>query len=68
VGGVTCLRPGETFAARYSRLSADEYNVGAQFHSRLGRETAPKHGSTGRVFVPEQAQRAVLDKPRRLGG
>jgi integrase len=33
----------------------------------LGRETAPKHNSTGTIFVPEPAQRAVLAKPRVLG-
>lgn len=66
-GAYTCMRPGETFAARFSRLNGDEYDVGAQYHSRLGRETPPKYGSTGRIHVPVQAQRAALDKPRRLG-
>jgi integrase len=66
-GAYTCMRPGETFAARYSRLSGDEYDVETQYHSRLRKETAPKHGSTGRIYVPEPAQQAVLDKPRRLG-
>jgi integrase len=66
-GAYTCCRPGETFAARYSRLSGDTYDLRVQFNSTLGKETPPKHGSTGVIFVPEEAQRAVLDKPRRLG-
>jgi hypothetical protein len=34
--------------------------------SRLRRETEPKHGSSGLIYVPEPAQRAVLNKPRRI--
>lgn len=63
----TCMRPGESFAARFSLLHADVYDLRRQFNSMLGRETAPKHNSTGLIFVPDPAQRAVLDKPRRLG-
>jgi integrase len=63
----TCMRPGETFAARYSLLDGDTYDLRWQFNSKVGRETAPKHNSTGVIYVPEPAQRAVLDKPRRLG-
>lgn len=63
----TCLRPGETCAARFSLLRGDVYDVRTQFNSRLGREAAPKNASTGEIFVPEPARRAVLDKPRRLG-
>lgn len=63
----TCCRPGETFAARYSRLDGDTYDVREQFNSRLGREAGPKHGSTGLIYVPEPARAAVLDRPRRLG-
>jgi integrase len=66
-GAYTCARPGETFAARYSLLDGDVYALAKQFNSRLGEETAPKHGSTGLIYVPEPALRAVLDKPRRLG-
>jgi integrase len=66
-GAYTCMRPGETFAARYSLLDGDVYHLQQQFNSRLGRETAPKHDSVGAVYVPEQALRAVLDKPRRIG-
>ena len=63
----TCMRPGEIFAARYSLLDGDVYDLRRQFNSTLGRETEPKHNSTGTIYVPEPAQRAVLDKPRRLG-
>jgi integrase len=63
----TCMRPGETFAARYALLDGDTYDLRRQFNSTLGRETIPKHNSTGLIYVPEPAQRAVLDKPRRLG-
>jgi integrase len=63
----TCMRPGETFAARFSLLDGDEYDLRSQFNSTLGRETEPKHNSTGLIYVPEPAQAAVLSKPRRLG-
>jgi len=63
----TCVRTGESFASRYSLLDGDVYYLRAQFHSKLRRETAPKHNSAGAIYVPEPAQRAVLDKPRRLG-
>jgi integrase len=43
----TCMRPGETFAARFSLLDGDEYDLRSQFNSTLGRETEPKHNSTG---------------------
>jgi integrase len=63
----TCMRPGEIFAARYSLLDGDVYDLRRQFNSTLARETEPKHNSIGMIFVPEAARRAVLDKPRRLG-
>jgi integrase len=66
-GAFTCVRTGESFASRYSLLDGDVYYLRAQFHSKLRRETAPKHNSAGAIYVPEPAQRAVLDKPRRLG-
>jgi hypothetical protein len=65
-GAYTCMRPGETFAARYSRLKDDTYSVKKQFNSRLGKETKPKHNSTGTIYVPDPAREAVLSKPRRL--
>jgi integrase len=65
-GAYTCCRPGETYAARYSRLDGDTYDVREQFNSRLGREAEPKHGSVGLIYVPEPARAAVLDRPRRL--
>jgi len=58
---------GETFAARFSLLDGDTYDLRRQFNSTLGRETVPKHNSSGMIYVPEPAQQAVLDKPRRLG-
>jgi integrase len=65
-GAYTCMRPGETFAARYSLLHGDEYDLVSQFNSKLRRETEPKYTSTGLIYVPEPAQHAVLEKPRRL--
>lgn len=62
----TCMRPGEIFAARYPLLDGDEYQLERQMNSRLGKETEPKHNSTGLIYVPEPAQGAVLRKPRRL--
>jgi integrase len=66
-GAYTCVRPGESFAAEYSRLKGDIYDIREQFNSHSRKRTAPKHGSTGLIYVPEPALRAVLDKPRRLG-
>jgi integrase len=66
-GAYTCMRPGEIFAARFALLDGDVYHLQKQFSSRLGKETAPKHGGVGEVYVPEAARRAVLAKPRRLG-
>jgi integrase len=65
-GAYTCMRPGETFAARFSRLHGDTYHVECQLNSRLGRETKPKHNSTGAIYVPDHAREAILSKPRRL--
>jgi len=65
-GAYTCCRPGETFAARYSRLDGDTYDVREQWNSRLRREAEPKHGSVGLIYVPEPARAAVIDRPRRL--
>lgn len=62
----TCMRPGEAYAARYSLLNGDVYDLRSQFNNRLRRETIPKHGSVGAIYVPEPAQRAVADRPRRL--
>ena len=49
-GAYTCMRPGETFAARFSRLSADEYDVGrsstAGWVVRRRRSTAARGGSS----------------------
>jgi integrase len=65
-GAYTCMRPGESFAARYSLLDGDVYDLRRQFNSTVGRETSPKHNSTGLIYVPEPAQHAVLEKPRRI--
>jgi integrase len=62
----TCMRPGETFAARFSLLRSDVYDLRSQFNSRLRRETEPKHSSDGLIYVPSPARDAVLSKPRRL--
>jgi integrase len=63
----TCMRPGEAFAARFSLLDGDVYHLEEQFNSRLRRNAPPKHDSVGTIYVPDQARRAVLGKPRRLG-
>lgn len=63
----TCMRPGEIFAAEYSRLDGDAYDVREQFNSHTRKRSKPKHGSTGIIYVPKQARQAVLDKPRRIG-
>jgi integrase len=62
----TCMRPGESFAAQYAFLNGDEYDIQRQFNSRLGKETEPKHNSTGLIYVPDPAQRVVRDKPRAI--
>jgi len=66
-GAYTCCRPGETFAVRRSLLDGDLYHLERQFNSALGRETAPKHGSAGVVYVPPPARAAVAALPVRLG-
>ena len=38
-GAYTLMRPGETFAARFSLLDGDTYDLRRQFNSTLGRET-----------------------------
>lgn len=63
----TCCRPGESYAARYSRLHGDLYDVDLQWNGKLHQESPPKYGSDGMIFVPQEAREAVLDKPRRLG-
>lgn len=63
----TCMRPGEIFAARFSQLHGDTYDVDRQWNSKTRKETDPKWGSAGLIFVPQEARDAVLDKPRRLG-
>lgn len=62
----TCMRPGEIYAARWSRLDGDTYDVREQFNARTRRETEPKHGSSGLVYVPVPALDAVRQLPRRL--
>jgi hypothetical protein len=57
-------RRGRPLAAARSRRRRAKR---AALDSTLGRETIPKHNSSGLIYVPEPAQRAVLDKARRLG-
>jgi hypothetical protein len=33
----TCMRPGETFSARYALLKGDTYDLRREFNSTLGR-------------------------------
>jgi integrase len=63
----TCLRPGETMAAEFSRLAGDVYDVREQFNSHTRERTIPKHDGKGLIYVPEPARLAVTAKPRRLG-
>jgi integrase len=62
-----CSRTGETFATKRSLLEGDVYHLQAQYNSRLRRETAPKHGSTGTLYVPPPAREVVARLPRRIG-
>lgn len=62
----TLMRAGEVFATYYSELYGDTYDLSKQFSSRLRKETAPKYGSDGMIFVPDRAREALLTKPRRL--
>jgi integrase len=63
----TAMRTGETFAAKRSLLAGDVYSLETQFNNRLQRETEPKHGGRGVLYVPPPAQEAVARLPRRLG-
>ena len=63
----TCARTGETFAAKRSLHEGDIYNLETQYNSRLRKETTPKHGSVGTLYVPPPAQEAVARLPARLG-
>lgn len=62
----TMCRPGETFAARHSLLHGDEYHLQSQMNSLLGKETPPKHGGLGVIYVPDPAADAVRRLPRRF--
>lgn len=62
----TMCRPGETFAARRSLLDGDTYHLHTQMNSTLGRETAPKHGGRGAIYVPEPAVQVIESLPPRL--
>jgi integrase len=61
----TGMREGETFAIRWSDITGDILNGQRQFNSRLGRETPPKHNSTGPVALLPPAQEALKTVPRR---
>jgi integrase len=63
----TCARTGETFAARRSLLEGDVYHLEKQYNSRLRKETTPKHGSVGTLYVPPPAREVVARLPARLG-
>ena len=63
----TCMRPGEIFAAEFSRLKGDVFDLREQFNSHTRQRTVPKHDGKGIIYVPEPALRAVSGKPRRLG-
>jgi integrase len=61
----TGMREGETFGLRWSDISSDILSVERQYHSKLGREVAPKHDSTGQVLLPRPALEALATLPRR---
>ncbi len=63
----TAMRTGEVFAAKWEQLHRDTYDVRQQYNSRLRRETEPKHGSKGVIYVPDEALQAVSGKPRVVG-
>lgn len=62
----TCMRPSEIFVASYMYLNDDLYDVREQYNQKLNEITAPKKTSIGKIFVPKQARKAVLSKPRLL--
>lgn len=62
-----CSRTGETFATKRSLLDGDVYYLQTQYNSRLRRETSPKHGSTGTLYVPPPAREVVARLPHKLG-
>jgi integrase len=63
----TCMRPGEIFAAEFSRLKGDVFDLREQFNSHTRQRTIPKHDGKGLIYVPEPARLAAVGKPRRLG-
>jgi integrase len=63
----TCARTGETFATKRSLLDGDVYYLKTQYNSRLRKETLPKHGSVGTLYVPPRARETVEKLPRKLG-
>lgn len=62
----TCARTGETFATKRSLLDGDMYHLQTQYNSKLGKETGPKHGGTGTLYVPPPAREALAKLPRKL--
>ena len=63
----TCARTGETFATKWHLLDGDVYYLETQYNSRLRKETPPKHGSVGTLYVPPPAREVVSQLPRELG-
>ena len=63
----TAMRTGETFAAKRSLLEGDVFHLQTQYNSRLRKETPPKHGGTGALYVPPPAPEVVSRLPRTLG-
>jgi integrase len=47
-------------------LDGDTYHLSTQMNSTLGRETAPKHGGRGAIYVPEPAVQIIERLPPRL--
>jgi integrase len=63
VAAYTAVRLGELCAMRLSLIAGDEYDLRRQFNSTLGRETEPKHGSSGVIFLPAPARAAIATLP-----
>jgi integrase len=63
----TCMREGEICAMRRSLIRGDEYDLQLQFNSALGRETDPKYGSAGTIYLPAPAREAIASVPPVLG-
>lgn len=68
VAAYTGMRAGEVFALRWEDINGDTISVRRQFVSKLGKETTPKHGSSGDIFLPPPARLALDEMPHDMTG